>query len=251
MIQFAEGQKVGGRAGTQSYLSTSTTLTVWDHVWGFNPIQPHKETRPQAQTTRRDTEIRTLAGINRRGCSLCNQLRPKHCSDAWNTHCAQNFNSRPKGGARAPRDFLPPLDTSRKTEPYWRTSEVRRLRRRRWAGKAGREPRTRGMRRGHLRLKEPVCHPCRAESTGVGNLPGGAASGLRVPLRVRFAPLALLPTVELSSVQFSRSVMLETGLKAQLPCSPQTEGAQPTKGLRITRRKKVTPDLRAFSHSFT
>ena len=83
-------------------------------------------------------------------------------------------------------------------------------------------------------MREPVCHPCRAESTGMGNLPGGTASGLRVPLRVQFAPLALLPTVELSSVQFGRSVMLETGLKAHLPCSPQAEGAQPTKGLRIT-----------------
>jgi len=97
-------------------------------------------------------------------------------------HCTQIFNSRLKGGTKAPRDFLPPLDTSRKTEPYWRTSEVRRLSRRRWARKAGREPRTRGMRTGQLRIKETVCHPCRAESADVGNLPGGAASGLRVSL---------------------------------------------------------------------
>lgn len=150
---------------------------------GFNPTMwVDKETRPQAQTPWRDTEIRTSWHKQARLQSLCNQLCPKHHSDAWNTHCAQNFNSRLQGGTKAPRDFLPLLDTSRKTEPYWRTSEVRRLSRRRWARKAGREPRTRGMRRGQLRMKETVCHPCTAESAEVGNLPGGTASGLRVPL---------------------------------------------------------------------
>lgn len=56
-------RKLAAELECKATCPTNTTLTVSGRVWGFNPTRcVDQDTRAQAPTTRRDTDIRALVG---------------------------------------------------------------------------------------------------------------------------------------------------------------------------------------------